>query len=175
MEEKVVGEKKESSLFSDISFTLLSIASLSSVFIYTAPALDLRTTPLWFTDNTGSCVRLNEQYSTGQSDPNGRHQWNGKVGDRHQHQNSSPQTLAFQDRRDGKHPSHGQWLSCLARRTPPRDWISRRDGRIRAAPQSQEQKSFRWTNGGVQDLHAITNVPRTEEGIGRSQDEDSWT
>ena len=41
MEEKVVGEKKGSSLFSDISFTLLSIASLSSVFIYTAPALDL--------------------------------------------------------------------------------------------------------------------------------------
>ncbi len=41
MEEKIVGEKKGSSLFSDISFTLLSIASLSSVFIYTAPALDL--------------------------------------------------------------------------------------------------------------------------------------
>ncbi len=39
MEEKIVGEKKGSSLFSDISFTLLSIASLSSVFIYTAPAL----------------------------------------------------------------------------------------------------------------------------------------
>ncbi len=42
MEEKIVGEKKGSSLFSDISFTLLSIASLSSVFIYTAPALDLQ-------------------------------------------------------------------------------------------------------------------------------------
>ncbi len=42
MEEKIVGEKKgSSSLFSDISFTLLSIASLSSVLIYTAPALDL--------------------------------------------------------------------------------------------------------------------------------------
>ncbi len=41
MEEKIVGEKKGSSLFSVISFTLLSIASPSSVFIYTAPALDL--------------------------------------------------------------------------------------------------------------------------------------
>jgi hypothetical protein len=41
MEEKIVGEKKGSSLFSDISFTLLSIASLSSVFIHTALALDL--------------------------------------------------------------------------------------------------------------------------------------
>ena len=43
MEEKIVGQKKGSSLFSFISFTLLSIASLSSVFIYTAPApaLDL--------------------------------------------------------------------------------------------------------------------------------------
>ncbi len=50
MEEKIVGEKKGSSLFSDISFTLLSIASLLSVFTYTAPALDLATTPLWFTD-----------------------------------------------------------------------------------------------------------------------------
>jgi hypothetical protein len=37
MEEKIVGKKKGSSLFSDISFTLLSIASLSSVSIYTAP------------------------------------------------------------------------------------------------------------------------------------------
>ena len=41
MEEKIVGEKKGFSLFSDISLTLLSIASLSSVVIYTAPALDL--------------------------------------------------------------------------------------------------------------------------------------
>ncbi len=41
MEENIVGEKKGFPLFSDISFTLLSIASLSSVFIYTAPALDL--------------------------------------------------------------------------------------------------------------------------------------
>ncbi len=43
MEEKIVGEKKGSSLFSDIdiSFTLVSIASLSSVFTHTAPALDL--------------------------------------------------------------------------------------------------------------------------------------
>ncbi len=51
MEEKIVGEKKGSSLFSPISFTLLSIASLSPIFVYTAPALDLPpTTPLWFTD-----------------------------------------------------------------------------------------------------------------------------
>ncbi len=50
MEEKIVGEKKGSSLFSDISFTLLSIASLTSVFIYTAPALDLPLHSAWFTD-----------------------------------------------------------------------------------------------------------------------------
>jgi hypothetical protein len=41
MEEKIVGEKKGSSLLSDISFTPLSIASLSPVFVYIAPALDL--------------------------------------------------------------------------------------------------------------------------------------
>ena len=42
MEEKIVGKKEEeSSLSFRISFTLISIASLSSVFIYSAPALDL--------------------------------------------------------------------------------------------------------------------------------------
>ncbi len=41
MEEKTVGEKKGSSLFSDISFTLISTASLASISFYTAPALDL--------------------------------------------------------------------------------------------------------------------------------------
>jgi hypothetical protein len=52
MEEKIVGKKKGSSLFSDISFTLLSTASLSSVFTYSAPALDLPPhSGLWFTDS----------------------------------------------------------------------------------------------------------------------------
>ena len=42
MEEKIVGKKEEeSSLSFHISFTLISIASLSSVLIYSAPALDL--------------------------------------------------------------------------------------------------------------------------------------
>ncbi len=42
MEEKIVGKKRKgSSLSFHISFTLLSIASLSSVFIYSAPALVL--------------------------------------------------------------------------------------------------------------------------------------
>ncbi len=42
MEEKIVGKtKKGSSLSFHISFTLLSIVSLSSAFIYFAPALDL--------------------------------------------------------------------------------------------------------------------------------------
>ena len=41
MEEKIVGEKKGSSLFSFISFTLLSVISLASVFTHAAPALDL--------------------------------------------------------------------------------------------------------------------------------------
>jgi hypothetical protein len=82
MEEKIVGRKKGSSLLS----TSLSLSYLSHLshppHLHCACATP--TTPLWFTDNTGSCVRLNEQYSTGQSDPNGRHQWNGKVGDRRQ-------------------------------------------------------------------------------------------
>ncbi len=85
MEEKIVGEKKVSSLFSDISFTLHSpIYRISLIGFHLHCACARPTTPLWFTDNIGSCVRLNEQYSTGQSDPNGRHQWNGKVGDRRQ-------------------------------------------------------------------------------------------
>ena len=42
MEEKIVGKKEEeSSLSFHISFTLISIASLSSVLIYSVPALDL--------------------------------------------------------------------------------------------------------------------------------------
>ncbi len=42
MEEKSVGKKEEeSSLSFHISFTLISIASLSSVLIYSVPALDL--------------------------------------------------------------------------------------------------------------------------------------
>jgi hypothetical protein len=44
MEEEIVGEKKGSSLFSDISFTLISIASLSPVIVYTASELDHHTT-----------------------------------------------------------------------------------------------------------------------------------
>ena len=78
MEEKIVENKKEGSSFSSsLSLSYLSHLSHLSLSIY---LVCLRsTTPLWFTDNTGSCVRLNEQYSTGQSDPNGRHQWNGKV------------------------------------------------------------------------------------------------
>jgi hypothetical protein len=48
MEEKIVGEKKGSSLFSDISFTLLSIASLICLNLLCACARP--TTPLWFTD-----------------------------------------------------------------------------------------------------------------------------
>jgi hypothetical protein len=49
MEEKIVGEKKGSSLFSFISFTLLSIASLSSR-LHSHCACARPTTPLWFTD-----------------------------------------------------------------------------------------------------------------------------
>jgi hypothetical protein len=41
MEEKIVGKKKGSSLSFHISFTLISIASLSPVLIYSAPTLDL--------------------------------------------------------------------------------------------------------------------------------------
>ncbi len=81
MEEKIVGKKKGSSLSFHISFTLISIESPSSVLIYSAPALDLP--PHSGPPTTQDLVfALNEQYSTGQSDPNGRHQWNGTVGDR---------------------------------------------------------------------------------------------
>ncbi len=41
MEEKIVGKKEGIFPLVHISFTLLSIASLSSVFTHTAPALDL--------------------------------------------------------------------------------------------------------------------------------------
>ncbi len=78
MEEKIVGKRKGSSLSFHISFTLVSIASLSPVLIYSAPALDLP--PHSGSPTTQDPVfALNEQYSTGQSDPHGRHQWNGTV------------------------------------------------------------------------------------------------
>ena len=41
MEEKIVGKKEGIFPLVHISFTLLSIASLSSVLLHTAPALDL--------------------------------------------------------------------------------------------------------------------------------------
>ncbi len=70
MEEKIVGKKgEESSLSFHISFTLLSIESPSSVLIHSAPALDLP--PHSGSPTTQDPVfALNEQYSTGQSDPN---------------------------------------------------------------------------------------------------------
>jgi hypothetical protein len=52
MEEKIVGEKKESSLFSFISFTLLSIIyRISLICLHLHCACARPTTPLWFTDN----------------------------------------------------------------------------------------------------------------------------
>ena len=67
MEEKIVGKKgEESSLSFHISFTLVSIASLSPVIIYSA--LDL--SPHSGSPTTQDPVfALKEQYSTGQSDP----------------------------------------------------------------------------------------------------------
>ena len=56
MEEKIVGNKKEDLPSLDLFHSLISIASLIYRSIY---LVCLRsTTPLWFTDNTGSCVRF---------------------------------------------------------------------------------------------------------------------
>jgi hypothetical protein len=82
MEEKIVGKRRD--LPSCPHLFHSPIYHISRIRLHSHCACARPTTPLWFTDNTGSCVRLNEQYSTGQSDPNGRHQWNGKVGDRRQ-------------------------------------------------------------------------------------------
>ncbi len=57
MEEKIVENTKRKDLPSlDLFHSLVSIASLIHLSIY---FVCLRsTTPLWFTDNTGSCVRF---------------------------------------------------------------------------------------------------------------------
>ena len=55
MEEKIVGNKMEGSSFS-------RSLSLSCIYLISHPSTYLvclrSTTPLWFTDNTGSCVRF---------------------------------------------------------------------------------------------------------------------
>ncbi len=108
MEEKIVGKMERIfPLLLHLFHSLIYRISLICLHLHCACARP--TTPLWFTDNTGSCVRLNEQYSTGQSDLNGRHQWNGTVGDRRQNRNSSPQTRAHQD--------HCSWLEAFQLRT----------------------------------------------------------
>ena len=56
MEEKIVGNKKEGSSFPSPSFSLSSLPHLVYLSVY---SVCLRsTTPLWFTDNTGSRVRF---------------------------------------------------------------------------------------------------------------------
>jgi hypothetical protein len=96
MEEKIVGKKE--GIFPLLWHLFHSlIYRISLICLHPHCACTRPTTPLWFTDNTGSCVCLNEQYSTGQSDPNGR-----------QNRNSPPQALAAQDHRDGKHQPHEQ-------------------------------------------------------------------
>ena len=56
MEEKIVENKKEDLPSLDLFHSLISVASLIYLSIY---LVCLRsTTPLWFTDNTGSCVRF---------------------------------------------------------------------------------------------------------------------
>jgi hypothetical protein len=74
--------KKTNSEFSRLRVLLttspsLSISSLSLVSFDHCACARPTTHPGSPTtqDNTGSCVRLNEQYSTDQSDPYGRHQW----------------------------------------------------------------------------------------------------
>ena len=57
MEEKIVENKKEDLPSLDLFHSLISIASLTYLSIYLVCVQS--TTPLWFTDNTGSCVRSN--------------------------------------------------------------------------------------------------------------------
>ena len=57
MEEKIVGNKKEDLPSLDLFHSPISIASLIYRSIYLVCLLR-STTPLWFTDNTGSCVRF---------------------------------------------------------------------------------------------------------------------
>ncbi len=97
-----------------ISFTSFSIASLfhqSTYLVY------LRSTPHSGSPTTQDPVfALNEQYSTGQSDPHGRHQWNGTVALRRQQRNRTSQ--AFPQSLDSrKHPGHRRRLSQMG-------WIS---------------------------------------------------
>ena len=56
MEEKIVENKKEDLPSLDLFHSLISIASLIYLSIYLVCVQS--TTPLWFTDNTGSCVRF---------------------------------------------------------------------------------------------------------------------
>ncbi len=78
MEEKIVENKKEDLPSLDLFHSLLSIISLSSVYLLSLPTIYHPT--LVHRQHRILCsLCLNEQYSTGQFDPNGRHQWNGTV------------------------------------------------------------------------------------------------
>ena len=88
MEEKIVENKKEDLPSLDLFHSLIYYISRIYLSIYFV-CLDLP--PHSGSPTTQDPVfALNEQYSTGQSDPNGRHQWNGTFVDRRRQRNIAP-------------------------------------------------------------------------------------
>jgi hypothetical protein len=87
--EKIVGKRRD--LPSHLtSLSLFCLSHLSHLSLHVHCTCDRPATRAG-SPTTQDSVRfcLNEQYSTGQSDPNGRHQWNGKAGARRQHEDDS--------------------------------------------------------------------------------------
>jgi hypothetical protein len=108
-----------------ISFTLLSTTSLLPFRLHSLPTIYHPTLHSGSPTTRDPVFTLNEQYSTGQSDPNGRHQWNGTVWIGQRQRNSSVRKMD-----NGKHPSHGQGLSWMAKTTAfdcARTWNCVRD------------------------------------------------
>ena len=58
MEGKIVGNKKEGSSLLSRSIPLFYLSHLFHLSVYIVCLRSRSTTPLWFTDNTGSCVRF---------------------------------------------------------------------------------------------------------------------
>ena len=90
MEEKIVENKKEDLPSLDLFHSLISIVSLIYLSIYLVCVQS--TTHSGSPTTQDPVFALNEQYSTGQSDPYGRHQWDGTVYNRRRQRNS-PCTL----------------------------------------------------------------------------------
>ncbi len=155
MEGKDRNKKEWSSLPLFILFTLLSIASLLPICLHSLPPHS------GYSPTTQDPVfALNEQYSTGQSNPNGKHQWNGTVGNRWR-QKSTPQAL--QDLDNGKHPGHGQGFPWMAwRSAPPKPWpwSSESNECLCATTEPQEQSDLWNAEEGTWSLSSFDKAIR---------------